>query len=207
MSKERWEEIITVSAGLFSKKDYRGTTLADIATELHVTQAALYFYIKSKHDILYAICKTALNQYDEGIEEIINTDKRPEEKLRDIIFFSVNLFSKSGDIITVYLSEENELPPAQRRYMRKKRKEIEERIRGLLYEAVEQGTFREMDVPMTTRAIYGMCNWLANWYRTDGEYSADEIAQIFVDLIMKGCMGTEIPPKKKAKARPAKAKR
>lgn len=207
MSKGRWEEIVTVSAGLFSKKDYRSTTLANIAAELNVTQAALYFYIKSKHDILYAICKTAINQYKDGVQEILNTDKKPEEKLRDILFFNVNLYSKSGDIINVYLSEENELPPAQRRYIRKTTKDVENKIRDLLYQAIEEGTFREMNVPVTTRAIFGMCNWLSRWYKTDGECSADEIAQTFVDLTMTGCMKADNLQGKKAKAPKGKGKR
>jgi len=200
MSKGRWDEIVTVSAGLFSKNDYRSTTLANIAAELNVTQAALYFYIKSKHDILYAICKAAINQYKDGVEEIFNTDKKPEEKLRDIIFFNVNLYTKSGDIINVYLSEESELPPAQRRYIRKTTKEIDNKIRALFDQAIEEGTFREMNVLVTTRAIFGMCNWLSRWYKTDGECSADEIAQTFVDLIMTGCLKADGSIKKKAKA-------
>lgn len=207
MSKGRWEEILAVSASLFSKKDYRSTTLASIAAELNVSQAALYFYIKSKHDILYAICKTAINQYKDGVEEILNTDRKPEDKLRDILFFNVNLYTKSGEIITVYLSEESELPPAQRRYIRKTTKDVENKIRDLLYQAIEEGTFREMNVPVTTRAIFGMCNWLSRWYETDGECSADEIAQTFVDLTMMGCLKAGTSRGKKAKAPQAEARR
>jgi len=188
MSKERWEEIINVSARLFSKKDYRATTLDDIAAELGITKAALYYYIKSKHDILYAICKTAINQYRQGIEEIVNTEKGSQERMRDIIFLNVNIFTKSGDIINVYLSEEDKLPPAKRRYITKQRREIESIIRSLIEQAIEEGVFRDLDVPMITRAIFGMTNWLGKWYRKNGEYSADEIAQIFYDLIMRGCL-------------------
>ena len=191
MSKERWEEIINVSARLFSKKDYRATTLDDIAAELGITKAALYYYIKSKHDILYAICKTAINQYKQGIEEIVSTEKGPQERMRDIIFLNVNIFSKSGDIINVYLSEEDKLPPAKRRYITKQRREIERIIRSLIEQAIEEGVFRDLDVPMITRAIFGMTNWLGKWYRKNGEYSADEIAQIFYDLIMRGCLKEE----------------
>jgi AcrR family transcriptional regulator len=191
MSKERWEEIINVSARLFSKKDYRATTLDDIAAELGITKAALYYYIKSKHDILYAICKTAINQYRQGIEEIVSAERSSQERMRDIIFLNVNIFAKSGDIINVYLSEEDKLPPAKRRYITKQRREVERIIRGLVEQAIEEGVFRDLDVPMITRAIFGMTNWLGKWYRKNGEYSADEIAQIFYDLIMRGCLKEE----------------
>lgn len=191
MSKERWEEIINVSARLFSKKDYRATTLDDIAAELGITKAALYYYIKSKHDILYAICKTAINQYRQGVEEIVKSEKDSQGRMRDIIFLNVNIFAKSGDIINVYLAEEDKLPPAKRRYITKQRREIEQIIRSLIEQAIDEGIFRKMDVPVITRAIFGMTNWLGKWYRTNGEYSADEIARIFYDLVMMGCLEEE----------------
>ncbi len=44
-----------------------------------------------------------------------------------------------------------------------------------------------MDVHMVVRAISGMCNWLFDWYRPDGQSTADDIAGVFYDLILKGC--------------------
>jgi hypothetical protein len=32
-----------------------------------------------------------------------------------------------------------------------------------------------------------MCNWLSSWYRPDGQMSSDDIADIFLDIIMNGC--------------------
>ena len=43
------------------------------------------------------------------------------------------------------------------------------------------------------------------WYKTDGECSADEIAQTFVDLTMTGCMKADSRQGKKGRAPKAKA--
>jgi hypothetical protein len=31
-----------------------------------------------------------------------------------------------------------------------------------------------------------MCNWLSNWYRPDGAMTAEEIADVLLDLMMNG---------------------
>ncbi len=187
MNKSRWNEIIAVSARLFREKGYRATTMDDIATELNVTKPALYYYIDTKHDLLYAICESAMESLMEGVRSIMAEPGDTEEKLRRLIFWHVNMFSEHGDVTTVYLAEEGELPEDKRNFVRSLSREYENMYRGLLEKGIEEGRFREMDVPTVVRAISGMCNWLFDWYRYDGEATADEIAGIFYELIMEGC--------------------
>jgi hypothetical protein len=96
------------------------------------------------------------------------------------------MFSTHGDIINVYLADEGELPPEKREYIRGRSREYEAIYREIVEQLIDEGTLREVDVPMVVRAISGMCNWLSNWYRPDGSMTADEIADVFLDLMMNG---------------------
>jgi len=191
MNKSRWDEIIAVSARLFREKGYRATTMDDIASELNVTKPALYYYIKTKHDLLYAICKSAIERLMEGMKGIMSEQGDIEEQLRRLISWHVNMFSERGDVITVYLAEENELPEEERGFIRSKSRDYEAIYRQLLERGIEEGKFRDLDVPMVVRAISGMCNWLFAWYKQDGPATADDIAEIFFDVIMKGCISKQ----------------
>ncbi|NPV60750.1 MAG: TetR/AcrR family transcriptional regulator [Actinobacteria bacterium] len=201
MNKSRWEEILAVSARLFREKGYRATTMDDIAYELNVTKPALYYYIKTKHDLLYAVIESAVEQLIEGAQRIMEGEGGVEEKLRRLIAWHVNMFSENSDFTTVYLAEESELPEDKRRFIRDLSRKYQEFYRQLLREGMEQGIFRDMDIPMVVRAISGMCNWLFDWYRRDGKYTTDEIADIFYDIVMKGCL--KEPGERKA-VRPAR---
>jgi AcrR family transcriptional regulator len=185
MSKSRWEEILSVAAKLFREKGYRATRLDDIAVELRITKPALYYYIDSKHDLLYAICESAVSQLLNGAKAIMGSVLNPEEKLRSLIHLHVGMFSKHGDITNVYLADENELPPDKRLYVRGLSREYEAILRETVTQLGERGYLRVKDVPMIVRAISGMCNWLSSWYRSDGPMSAEEIADIFCDLILE----------------------
>jgi AcrR family transcriptional regulator len=186
MNKERHEEMLAVSARLFREKGFRATSMEDISGEMGITKAALYYYIESKHDLLYEICDSAITQLIEGVREIEEQPGTPEERLARLIRWHVNMFGANGDIMNVYLADEGELPEEKRGHMRALSREFEGIYREILQEAVKQKTFRKLDVAVAVRAISGMCNWLSIWYRPDGRLTADQISDIFMDLILKG---------------------
>lgn len=188
MNKVRWEEIMAVSARLFREKGFRATTMDDIASELYVTKPALYYYINTKHDLLYEICESAINRLMEGVEAIRDSEAEPEQKLRELIKWHVKMFATDGDTLNVYLADESELPAEKRDCIRGRSREYEIIYRDIFDELIEEKKFRELDVPTVVRAVSGMCNWLSNWYRPEGSMSTDQIAEVFLDLIIKGCL-------------------
>lgn len=187
MAKGRWEQILGTAARLFNEKGYRATTMDDIAAELHVTKPALYYYIKTKHDLLYAVCEEAVDQLIDGVRKIEKTDDPPLTKLQQLIRWQVNMFGTYGDVMSVYLADENELEPEKRAYVRSLSREYEQVYRQVIEEAVAEGSFRKVNVPVVVRAISGMCNWLSQWYRPDGAMTAEEIGDVFFDLVVEGC--------------------
>jgi TetR/AcrR family transcriptional regulator, cholesterol catabolism regulator len=186
MNKERFDEILAVSARLFREKGFRATSMEDISSEMGITKAALYYYIESKHDLLYEICDSAITRLIEGVREIEAEPGTPEVRLERLIRWHVNMFSVNGDIMNVYLADEGELEEGKRRHMRSLSREFEGIYRDILQEAIRSKDFRKLDVPVAVRAISGMCNWLSIWYRPDGRLTADQVADIFIDLILKG---------------------
>jgi len=56
----RIDEILDAAEPLFSANGYRKTTISDIAQELGVAQGMLYYYFKSKDEILEALIEKTL---------------------------------------------------------------------------------------------------------------------------------------------------
>ncbi|MHB8896340.1 MAG: TetR/AcrR family transcriptional regulator [Candidatus Geothermincolia bacterium] len=187
-SKVRREELLSVAARLFCENGYLSTTMDDIAGELGVTKPALYYYVRTKHELLYEICESAIDRLLAGVREIDSSTGTAALELKALVRWHVSMFSVNGDIINVYLADEGALEPEQREHIRSLSREYESIYRRIVKQAIDEGEFRDVNVPMTVRAIAGMCNWLASWYRTDGQMSAVEIADIFLDIIMHGCV-------------------
>lgn len=79
------DRIVAVALRLFSDQGYATTSLREIADELGVTKAALYFHFKTKEDILAAILRSrlaAINAVVEAVTADLTTLEGREELLR-----------------------------------------------------------------------------------------------------------------------------
>ncbi len=187
MASTRKEQIVATAAKLFRERGFRRTSLEDIARRLRLTKPALYHYIDSKYDLLYEICLAAVGELLERAREIDSSSLNGEEKLRALIALHVDMFGKSGDITNVYLADEDELPPRKRTKVRSMSREYEMIVRKAIEQGMREGLFDDLDVPMTARAVSGMCNWLAAWYDPKGAQSTQEIAESFARIVLDGC--------------------
>ena len=76
--EERRRELIDTAERLFMEKGYEHTAISDIVKELNIAQGTLYYYFRSKEDILEAVVDKSiavleqnviLLTQDEGIDE------------------------------------------------------------------------------------------------------------------------------------------
>src|SRR3954464_14510962 len=66
--------ILTAALRLFAERGYANTSLREIAEQLDVTKAALYFHYKTKEDIVTGI----LRGYLDGLDALLAAaDRRP----------------------------------------------------------------------------------------------------------------------------------
>ena len=66
--------LIQEAARAFSTRGYHATSLADVARELGVTKGALYYYVKSKQDILFECHVNSIALGDRAIEHARSID-------------------------------------------------------------------------------------------------------------------------------------
>ena len=53
------EAILRIASRLINRKGYAGMSLADIADELHIRNSSLYYYFKSKEELVFACFERA----------------------------------------------------------------------------------------------------------------------------------------------------
>jgi AcrR family transcriptional regulator len=63
------ERIIDVAAKMFSTRGYAATSIRDIAEELGVTKAALYYHFTSKDEILHALVDIPIESIRRALEQ------------------------------------------------------------------------------------------------------------------------------------------
>ncbi len=183
----RYQKIIDTAVELFRKKGYRTASLDDLANELGITKAALYHYVESKEELLSVIFTQALQVIFEGTQQIAALDLPPDKKLRQIILNHItNIIIKNQSLVYVFFAEENQLPTKISRMVRKKKREYDEILLGIIQEGITAGVFEKVDPNLQVYIIVGMCNWIYLWYKPGIPYSPEDIANQYIRILERG---------------------
>jgi AcrR family transcriptional regulator len=187
MSPSKEQEIISVAARLFKEKGYRATTLEDIAADVGMLKGSLYYYIKSKEELLYLIVRDPIRQAYNKLDEIVSSDAPIVAKIAQAITNHIESFHEHYPHIAVYLHDYHHLMQQLQKNAIETPKHYQRLWAVLLQQGVESGILRDdLNVKVTGYAILGMCNWLYRWYNPNGTLSAQEIAEVFTKLILEG---------------------
>lgn len=96
---ERRLEIVRAARYLFQSKEYDKTTMQDVMDDLGIAKGTIYYYFKSKDDLLEAVIE---NIVDENIEQMQSSLQEMKgnalEKLRALIGDG-NMATNNGEIL------------------------------------------------------------------------------------------------------------
>lgn len=183
---DRRRQIIDVAASLFDSHGYNNTSMEMLAEAVGIAKPTLYHYFKSKDQLLYRIHDEFISLLMARQREREATDGDPAEQLRWVMRDIMELMDTHRGHVRVFFEHHRELPDDLRAVVRGQRDSYQASVEALVSQGVASGVFRQIDVRLTTLAIFGMCNWSYQWYRRDGRLPAQKIADEFIDLLLNG---------------------
>jgi len=182
----REEAVLQAAADCFGEQGYRATTLETIAERLGISRVTLYRYCPSKEELLIRVFERSIAIFQRDLRQICSQPIAPEEKLRQIIRHQVRLMADHRNFLTVFFSEESNLPQEIAKRARTERRVYDGLIEDVIAEGIKTGHLAPLPVKLMSFAILGMCNWLYQWYQPEGPLSADEVARNFIQLVEQG---------------------
>jgi AcrR family transcriptional regulator len=187
MSPSKEQEIVAVAARLFKEKGYRATTLEDIAAAVGMLKGSLYYYIRSKEELLYLVVRDPIHQAYNKLEEIVTSKAPIKVKIAQAIQHHMMVFHQHYPHIAVYLHDYHHLMQQLQKNAIETPKNYQQLWATLLEQGVATGEVRsDVDVKVAGYAILGMCNWVYRWYNPQGALSPEEVAGIFTTLVLEG---------------------
>jgi AcrR family transcriptional regulator len=185
-SDDKQAEIFAAAVSIFRQKGYHAASMQDLADAVGLQKASLYYYVSSKEDLLLSIYERLAGAFTKQLTELVAAPLSPAEKLRRAVEIHVVALGEQLELFTVYLSEQKFLNGAPRSRIRAEAERHAELLEAILQEGILTHEFRDCNVKITVRAIIGMCNWIYQWYSSEGKLTPREIAVIFGDLVLDG---------------------
>jgi AcrR family transcriptional regulator len=179
--------VLEAAAKLFAQRGFGGTNLQDIADSLGISRPALYYYFKSKEDILASLVEeVTVFSGHQATELASKADFNPSETLRQMVFNHAKWLLEHSVEFRVVDRTENDLPATTRRTHDKAKRALLDNFRRTVERGIELGHFRPVDATVAAFAIIGMCSWTAWWFVPEGRVPLDEVAKSIADFAVAG---------------------
>lgn len=179
------DAVIRAAARAFRDRGFHNTSLDDIAAELEVTKPTLYYYVRSKQDLLFECFQAGLAGIFVTLEEARRSRATGRERLRLVLRgYALAIASEFGWCMV--RAEDQDLDDTLSARIRARKAEIDREIRGLIRAGIEDSSIRACDAKITGFAIAGALNWIAHWHREAEELGPEEIADRFIEFFERG---------------------
>lgn len=176
------QAIINAAIEVLSERGINEVTLDHIAEKIGLTKASLYYYYKSKDQVVADVLERVLEHINEQFEKRASEVKGPLEllKLRAFIHVVTAVQSPAGRLITSNLDALTENKDAAV-LLRKH----EDPARDLLKQAMGSKILRRVDVTCATKLLFGAINNIPRWYSKQSGSLEDVFEQTW-DIFLNG---------------------
>ena len=177
--------IIRAAADIYRERGYEGAGMTDIARRLGMTAPALYWYFRSKEEILVAFLEHTVADLIQFVRSLVHSSE-PRQRLWEFMYAYVlwqlqqQQLSAAYERIYALGHLRNSLPEKQRQRITALEREFYGMCRDLI--APIYGRERKAAVAPAAFAMIGMVEHLIAWFKPTGAMSVKEVAKLYADL-------------------------
>lgn len=200
-SINRRAEILHHARRLFEQNGFHETSFDDIAKAVGIRREGLYYYYRSRADILLDLVHPQNEAMIERMKAINASSLSAPTKLYLAIKGHLSMFDRLGlDLVMLGISGakvaagDPEVAPVHAANVPLYRT-YQELWVTLIQDGQDEGSFDPgIDPKLAVFAILGMCNWTGVWLDPKGPRSMNDIAGTFYAMITSGLLGGESEP-------------
>lgn len=191
-TEQKLDHLLETAAALMARQGYSQTTIRDVARATGYSLAGMYYYFKSKEDLLFQIQLRTFSSLLERQREDLARGGAAEERLRRFVRNHLAFFVEHFSELKVCTFELESLGEEAYREVEAIRREYYRLAAGIVAEAMGRRVRNpEADrrVRHTTLFIFGSLNWIFMWFDADRDGPVERLADEVVDLVLHGIDG------------------
>ena len=173
--------------------------MRDLSRLSGISLAGLYYYFKSKEDLLYIIQHHTFTTIIEHLRERLAVSDDPEERIRIFVQNHVDYALAKARAMKVLSHEDDVLKNSDGAELAAIKREYYRICVGLVDDLAKSGQLKRLVQNATaaggvsTRTavmgLFGMMNWLYTWYKPRVDPGAEVIARQMSDIFLQGVRG------------------
>jgi AcrR family transcriptional regulator len=182
----RMEEILACAANLFYKKGYHATTIEDLANEVGMLKGSLYYYIKSKEDLLYQLLLDVIVAGQNRVSNKISGIADPLEQLVVGLEEHIEYIIENQVRVGLFLHEFDVFAGRRRGRIEEEMTKYQKLFVDIMLNGQQQGKFVDLNPWLMVDGFLGMCNWIYRWYPGEKNPGLDAVKKTFTAMLLNG---------------------
>ena len=178
--------ILKKAAAMFREKGFAATSMRDLAESVGIEAASLYNHIRSKNEILEAICFDVANIFFTNMETIESSGKNSIGKIEDLLRFHIRQMVENYEEVYVSDREWKHLEEPYLSNFQSQRRNYRKKFAAIINEGIDKNEIRKIDAPTAVLIILHAISGIESWHRSKAKISAEELEENMLKIMIDG---------------------
>jgi AcrR family transcriptional regulator len=174
--------LLAAALDAFYEGGFHGSTVRDIASRVGVTVPTIYYHYGNKEGLLFALLQTSIDRVTEVCAAALAEAADDAGVSFAYLIEALVLYMTNSTKLAALDPEIRSLTAQHRSIYAAKRRDIQVTLSRAIEHGCEDGIFHVTSASNTARALLGMIQAVATWFRPDGSLTAVEVARSYVDI-------------------------
>jgi len=185
----KFQSILSEAAQLFNWQGSRATTLVDIAGSLKLTKTCVYYYVKTKEDLVYQCYVSSCDMWLQKARQANSMDANGVEKIVEMVR---GHFDQYVDTLNdkaphfAMLAEVTSLDPEHAEDIARRWDEIFQLCCDMVDQGMAQGLIEKQDSAIVSSAIFSIIQWFPVWLNRTHAANPQPVIDRVLDVLLNG---------------------
>ncbi|MFC1460359.1 TetR/AcrR family transcriptional regulator [Microvirga arabica] len=177
--------ILDRSAELFAEHGYDRASMSRIAEACGVSKANLYHYYRDKEELLFDVIRFHLEELLEVVEAADRPDLAPGDRLRTLVAAILEAYRDADAQHSVQINGLRLLPSDRQAELKSMERDLVKIFSDAVAGVAPQLKGTKLLKPVTM-SLFGMINWHYLWFKSNGQVTRADYAELVSQLIVDG---------------------
>ncbi len=183
--------ILQKAATMFRQRGFSATSMRDLAEAVGIEAASLYNHIRSKQEILEAICFEMANLFNEHMDQVETSSENTIAKIEQVLRFHIRQIIDNYEQVFVTDREWRHLEEPYLSNFQTQRRTYRKRFAALIEQGIEKKEIRRIDAPTAVLILLHAIGGIESWHRSRKKINARELEENMLTILIDGLRKNE----------------
>ena len=187
--QRKFQSILSEAAGLFNWQGSRATTLTDIANSMKLTKTCVYYYVKTKEDLIYQCYVSSCDMWLAQARQAATLEANGLEKIVAMVRGHFDQYVRALNGVAPHfamLAEISSLDEAHAADIKMRWQQIFDLCEKMVRQGIDEGVIEKLDPAVICTGIFAIPQWFPVWLNRSHTAEPEPVIAAVLDILING---------------------